>query len=115
MAKEKLLPRETLAKNLKGLMAETKLSAPEIARMAGVDRKTVNNQLNGRFDPRPEALDAVAKVFNLAGWELLSPNFDMKAAKNTALQKLIELFNASDEKGREAIMNIAELAAAKRK
>lgn len=115
MAKEKLLPRETLARNLKGLMAETGFSAPEIARMAGVDRKTVNNQINGRFDPRPEALDAVAKVFDLRGWELLSPNFDMKAAKNAALQKLIELFNASDNEGRETIMKIAEMAAAKRK
>ena len=115
MAKEKLLPRQTLARNLKGLMAETGLSAPEIARMAGVDRKTVNNQLNGRFDPRPEHLDAVAKVFDLSGWELLSPNFNMKAAKNASLQKLIELFNAADNEGRETIMKIAELAAAKRK
>jgi transcriptional regulator with XRE-family HTH domain len=65
MAPQKLLPRQILARNLKALLNKTGLSASEVAKKAGVDRKTINNQLNARYDPRPEQVDAVASVFGL--------------------------------------------------
>src|SRR5579859_4932503 len=55
-------PRHILARNLKLLIEKSGMSAPEIARRARVDRKTVNNQLHARFDPRPDQVAAVAQV-----------------------------------------------------
>lgn len=110
MSKERPLPRQNLAKNLKALIQETGLSGPEVAKRAGVDRKTINNQLNGRYDPQPDMVDAVAKVFNLNGWQLLAPNLDIEAATNGRLQELFELFSAADEVGRENILRVAEMA-----
>lgn len=111
MAAKSSSPRLVFAKNLKGLIEASGVSAPEIARRAGVDRKTVNNQLNARFDPRPELVDAVAKVFGIEGWMLLSDSFDPENSLNTNLTRLIELFKASNELGRDSILKIAEMAA----
>ena len=83
MSKERLFPRHNFARSLKLLMAATGMTSGEIARRAGVDRKTINNQVNGRYDPRPELADAVAAVFGYEGWQLLSPSFDPESTKPT--------------------------------
>lgn len=111
MAEKRSLPRQRLAKNLKALLAKTGLSGPEVAKRAGVDRKTLNNQLNGRYDPRHEQVDAVAKVFGLEGWQLIHPAFDPERANNQMIEHLLELYAAADEQGRESIMRVAEMAA----
>lgn len=113
MAKDQPLPRQTLAKNLRALLDMTEMSAPRLAERAGVDRKTVYNQLNGRFDPRPEKVEQVAKVFGLTSWDLLSKNFKADKIANGRLQKLIELFQETDETGQDNILRIAEMAAKK--
>ena len=87
------------------------MSAPELAKRAGVDRKTVNNQLNGRYDPRPEQVALVAKVFGVSYWLLLSPNYDPDPTTSANLQKLAEMYQAANDNGREAILRVAEVAA----
>ena len=115
MAKQRPLPRHTLAKNLRLLMETVQLSEREIAKRAKVDPKTVNNQVNGRYSPDAEKADAVAKVFGLQGWQLLDPAFDVKRAMNEKLQELFELYDAADDAGRENILRVAEMAAGYRK
>ena len=110
MADKQLQPRHIFARNLKALIDESGLSAPEVAKRAGVDRKTVNNQLNARFDPRPELVESVAKVFGVDASLLLSPTFGTSFARSVAT-KLVQLYNEADEAGREVIMKVAEMAA----
>lgn len=111
MSTKRPLPRQALAANLKKLISSTGLTAPEIAKRAGVDRKTLNNQLNGRYDPRPEQVDKVAQVFGLTCWELLNPAFEPTRTANGHLQELIALYSQADDAGRENILRIAEMAA----
>lgn len=115
MANSKSLPRHILAKNLKTLLSKTGLSAPEVAKKAGVDRKTINNQLNGRYDPRPEQVDAVASVFGFNHWDMLSPHFNPDRKSNERLRALMDLYATADDKGQENILRVAEMAAAYRK
>jgi transcriptional regulator with XRE-family HTH domain len=105
------LPRDVLARNLEALFKKTGFSAPEVARKAQVDRKTVNNQLNARVDPRPEQVDAVAKIFGLNYWDLLNPYFDVDAETNETLVRLIELFSSANDTGKTGILSVAQLAA----
>ena len=111
MATKRPLPRHVIATNLKKLLATTGLSAPDVARQAGIDRKTLNNQLHGRYDPRPEAVDKVAGVFGYTCWDLLNPNFDPERSKNGRLQSLIDMYSQADDTGRENILRVAEMAA----
>lgn len=114
MPKERpLLPRDILARNLRALLARSTLSAPEVAKQARTDRKTFNNQLNARYDPRPEPVDAVARVFGLQGWMLLSPSFNPYLAQSN-INRLLELFAEADQDGKESIIRVAELAARSR-
>jgi transcriptional regulator with XRE-family HTH domain len=105
------LPKVTLARNLRLLVKASGRTSPEIARDAGVDAKTMNNMLHGRYDPRPEKVDQVAKVFGLTGWQLLIPNLPGDMVANGRLERVIADYVAADPDGRESIARIADLAA----
>lgn len=115
MVKKRLAPRYYLARNLRALLDATNKSAPEAAKEAGIDRKTVTNWLNGKYEPRPEELDKLAAIWDLPGWQLLRDDFDVHQALNKQLQLLIEHFQQADESDRENILRIAEMAGRRRK
>ena len=87
------------------------MKAPEVAKRSGVDAKTVNNMLNGRFDPRPEKADQVAAVFGLSGWQLLIPGLPADMLSNGRLEQLIENYVSAGPSGRDSISRVAEMAA----
>lgn len=105
------LPRATLSRNLRTLLAASGLTSPEVARKAGVDAKTMNNMLNGRYDPRPEKVDQVATVFGLTGWQLLIPGLSAEILHNGRVEKLLENYLSADQEGRDSINRVAEMAA----
>lgn len=90
------------------------MSPPEVARRASVDRKTINNQINGRYDPRPEQVQAVAEVFGYNNWDLLNPAFEPDGEKNARLRELVALYTEADAEAQESILRVAELAARSR-
>ena len=111
VVKKRPIPRQTLAKNLRALCNKFEFSGHEVARRARVDPKTVNNQLNAKYDPRPDQVDAVAAVFGLNYWDLLNPHFDPEAASSDIVRQLTALYSQADDKGRRNIMAVAEMAA----
>ena len=62
-------PRTRLAANLKVALERSQMSAPELAELAKVDRKTVNNLLNARFDPRLSLVEKIANALGLTTWQ----------------------------------------------
>jgi transcriptional regulator with XRE-family HTH domain len=104
-------PRKTLARNLRLLMDAAGMKAPEVARLSGVDAKTVNNMLHGRFDPRPEKADQVAQVFGLNGWQLLIPDLPADMLRNGHIEQLIANYVSASPDGRDSIIRVAEMAA----
>jgi transcriptional regulator with XRE-family HTH domain len=112
MPQKSQLPREILAKNLGALLKKTGMSAPEVASKAKVDRKTINNQLNARFDSRLDHVAAVAQVFGLSYLDLLNPHFDVNAEITQKLRILVDLYSDADDTGKHSILSVAQLAAA---
>lgn len=99
-----------VAENLARLIAANKTTAPRVAEKAGVDRKTVNNMLNARFNPDLDNVRAVAGVFGLAEWQLLRHDLEVEPQGANTVEKLIDCYQAADEKGRKAILGVAEVA-----
>lgn len=89
------------------------LSAPQVAELAKVDRKTINNLVNSRFDPRMTLVEKVANVFGLTTWQLLAYDFEAKRPDNRAVLTLLERYTEAGEDGRRAILQVAEIAALK--
>lgn len=105
-------PRKVLAENLAELLQKTGWSGPELASRAKIDRKSVNNMLNGRYDPRPEKVDAVATAFGLTGWLLLRAGTGKAyvADEISNIERLIDVYNAATSEQRATIMRVAEMA-----
>lgn len=110
MAQKVPSPRHILARNLKSLIKDAGLTIPEVARRAGVDRKTVWNQANARTDPQPERVALVAKVFDLEASMLLSDAFLPEIVKDANFKKLLALYAAANEDGKNLILRVAEAA-----
>ena len=91
------------------LMAETRLSGAEVARLAGISSKSVNNMLHGRHGPNLDHVDAVAAVFSLTGWQMILPGLQSELAKNDHLSALMRHYAEASTEGRANIDRIAEL------
>jgi transcriptional regulator with XRE-family HTH domain len=105
-------PRATLAKSLAVLMTKTGFKTPYIAKKSGVDPKTINNMIHGRYDPRLDKVNAVAEVFGLSGWQIIMPGYVEAWIEDGAnIERLIKNFSAADETGRHSIMSVADMAA----
>ena len=89
------------------------LSAPQVAEMAKVDRKTVNNLVNSRFDPRMTLVEKVANVFGLTTWQLLAHDFEANRPDSKQVLALLEHYATAKEDGRRAILQVAEIASTK--
>lgn len=108
----RLAHRFELAANLKALLEHADMSPPTLARRSGVDRKSINNMLNARFDAKYENIEKVGRVFGLTGWQMLrrldSERIE-QIPKAAELETLIERYYSADEEHRKTILNIAEL------
>lgn len=107
----KTTPRKTLAHNLKILMTARNLGTPEVAKQSGVDKKTINNLLHGRFDPRLDKVEAVARVFGLNAWQLIVPGMAESQIEDGKLQDILDSYAMTDSAGRDSIASVAEMAA----
>jgi transcriptional regulator with XRE-family HTH domain len=113
MGKPPIPPRKRLAENLKALMEVQGLSSPQVAEAAKIGRKTMNNFLNGRFDPRLGVVEKVANVFGLTTWQLLAADLAAKPPDSKQVLRLLEHYSSAPEDGRQTIMQVAEIAARK--
>jgi transcriptional regulator with XRE-family HTH domain len=111
MAIKRPAPRYVLAENLRVLIEVNKTTAPRVAEKAGIDRKSVNNMLNARFNPDLDNVEAVANVFGLTSWQLLRRDLKDALVKAGVVEELIDNFYKASEDGRAKIMGIAEMAA----
>jgi hypothetical protein len=71
----------------------------------------MNNFLNARYDPRPEALDKVASVFGITGWMLLSPYIKPQIGEAAKVQQLLDAYGKANDEGKADVARVAELAA----
>ena len=108
MAKERQNPRDSLANNLRLLMAAREWNQVDLAKRSGVNQKTISNILNGRNTPTLDKLDLIASAFGLNAWHLILPNLSSELVNGGTIERLFQNFMASDQKGREYINHVAE-------
>lgn len=103
--------RQTLARTLRLLMEKSGLSEAEVSRRSGVSKKSVNNMLNARHAPNLDHVDAVASVFGLNLWHMILPNLPDELIASKSIDDLIAHYSRADQRGRESIDRVAEIAA----
>lgn len=113
MSRERVPPRQRLARNLRVLAKRAELSGNEIGKKAGVDPKTVNEMLKASFDPRLSKVEKIANVFGLSAWQLLAYDLEERPPDSANVVRLLEHYSSAPDDGRKAIMQVAEIAAAK--
>jgi hypothetical protein len=84
--------RDALARNLSYLAKKHDHSEIYIGKKAGIASKTVNNMKNGTHNVNLDAINAVASIYGLQGWQLLTPAlpdemFNLSVAVLDALTK----------------------------
>lgn len=99
--------RQRIAKNLKHLLAEADQSPVEVADAAKVDRKTINNLVNARFDPRMTQVEKVAKAFGIHAWQLLATDLASTELDSKDVLRLLDLYARASPEGRAAIIQVA--------
>jgi|GEM_PF-3007830 len=104
-------PAKLVADNIKVLIESNQTTAPRVAEKAGIDRKTLNNMLNGRFEPTLTNVDAVAAVFGLESWQLLRHDLQNSLVQANVIEKLIDDFYDATDEDRQKILGVAEMAA----
>jgi transcriptional regulator with XRE-family HTH domain len=111
MSRERIPPRQRLAKNLRVLAAKNEMSGTEIGKKAGVDQKTVTEMMKASFDPRLSKVEKVANVFGMTAWQLLAYDLEESPPDSAQVTRLLEHYSNAEEDGRKAIMQVAEIAA----
>lgn len=66
-----MLPSETLAANVRALMASRSWVQTDLAKASGVAQRTVSNILMGKHGTRLDVVDSIAKAFGLTAADLL--------------------------------------------
>lgn len=110
MSRERVPPRQRLAKNLRILAAKNEMSGTLIGKKAGVDQKTVTEMMKASFDPRLSVVEKIANVFGMTGWQMLAYDFEAHPPDSAQVSRLLDHFTNSGENGRKAIMQVAEMA-----
>lgn len=84
-----MLPRQTLARNVRHLMEGHGHSAYDLARISGVSQRTVLNIINADTDARLDTVDAIAEAYGLAGWHLIIPTLPADLIDSPAISKMV--------------------------
>ncbi len=100
-------------KNLEKMLQLRDMTVAELASLAKVTPKQVYNLLNGSHDPRLKSIEKVANALGLATWQLLALDMEALPAQHAEVLHLLDLFSRADEAGRKAILQVAEVVAAK--
>lgn len=95
--------RDTLAGNLKTLMALRSWTQVQLAEKSGVSQTMISSVLNARSGCSVETADALAHAFGLTGWNLLMPGLSEDLLKSKAVQKLLESYVHASPEGQALI------------
>lgn len=84
----------------------------------GLDRKTVNNTLSGRHNPKIKTLEAIATALDCPLWVMFlvgKRDSDLDSPYRERLIKMVEDYLHCDDEGRGHVENMAAAFAAKAK
>lgn len=108
MAKNRPNPRDSLAHNVALLMRLHGYDQTHLAKLSGVNQKTISNVINTRNAANIDKIDAIASAFGLDAWHLILPNLPEEIASGGSIEQLVRNYIAADHDGREYITRVSE-------
>lgn len=102
------LPKENLARNLRLLMDASDLSEERLAKKAGVAQKTINKMLNQTSEATLGTVEKIAAAFGATSWQLIMPDLPLELLSSAKLERLYDHYIKSSREGRDYIDHVAE-------
>lgn len=101
---------EALSENLTILLEQEKLSYAGLAKRTKprVSPKTIGNMVNGVGAPRLDKVEAIARAFDLEGWQLLIPGLTAEKSSAAGVKRLFSAYQSAGEEGRRHIEVVAD-------
>lgn len=100
-------PVDTLAKNLKMLMAHRKLSKKELAYASGLSERMIGYILSGEKAATIQTVGDLSKALKVPGWCLIMPGLTAELA-GVKIEKLIQHYSVASVEARHYIDQIAD-------
>ena len=91
----------SVAKNLRALMAGAGWNQSELGRRSGVSQRHISDILNGHAQCTVPVANELATPFGLKGWHLLLPDLPTDLVASPAIAKLVEAYIKADQAGRD--------------
>ena len=101
--------RETLAANLRAMMALREWNQVELANKSGVSQRMISHVLTKNAACSIETADALARPFGLHGWHLLIPNLPVELMQSGSLQRLVEAYTSASADSRDLVDRLLAL------
>jgi len=84
------------------------MSIPAVAKKAGISPRGLHYILDEDRAPNIETAEAIANVFGFTASHLLRSDFDPKAVKDGAFDRLYQAYVQADDEGRRVIDTAAD-------
>lgn len=97
------------SKNVISLMKQRKLTAPALAKHAGLSTKTLNNILHGRHEAQTDTLQAIADGLAVPLWQLWLPYMPTDMADDDTFPRLVTIAAKLSPEAAKRVARIAEL------
>lgn len=93
--------RETLAANLRSMMALKGWNQVELAKRSGVSQRMISHIVTRSAACSIETADALARPFGLHGWHLLIPGLSAELMQSGSLQRLVDAYIGASSESRD--------------
>jgi len=100
---------KNFARNVQAHLEYGEITAPVLAKRAGISAKTLNNILNGRHAPQLDVLAKIAKGLKCELWQLWLPEFPADMAHDTTFPHLIRTASKLTPDALKAVSRMADL------
>ncbi len=104
-----------LALRIKQLRTLRKLSQKEVALEININQGQYSRIESGKVEPTLASLKKIAKVFEVSVSELLSEEQELDKEINVPLLEKVKLIDQLDEKEKNSILTIIDMAIAKQR
>lgn len=85
------------------------ISAPELAKAAGISAKTVNNILNGRHSPQLDQLVAIASALDMDLWQFWFPDLPAEIGHDDTFPVIVSELAQLSPEARKSIARLIRL------
>lgn len=108
----------TFAQRLEEALRITKTKQIALARLTEIDKGTINNYLNGKYEPKQDRLEIIAKTLNVSPVWLMGYDVPMEREKKTpdkiqlteGEEMLLDLFRRVPVESQQMVLDMIKIA-----